>query len=192
MIPELRNYISKCLICSDHELQEIEGFFEKRKVPKKTVLLQPGEICKFEGFVLKGCIKTYFIDPNGLEVILTFATENWWVSDITSFHEQIPSEMGIETIEDTELLVMTPQSKEALLSAFPVLEKMFRLMLQRHLYTYQERLFGNIALTAEQRYQIFLKKYPALPQRIPQHFIASYLGISQEFLSRLRTRKVNR
>jgi CRP-like cAMP-binding protein len=192
MFPELRNYITKCIPCGPDDLQEIEGFFEQLTVPKKTVLLQQGEICKFEGFVLKGCIKTYFIDPNGQEVILTFATENWWVSDITSFHEQVPSQMGIETIEDSELLIMTPTSKEALLQAFPGLEKMLRLMVQRHLYTYQERLYGNIALTAEQRYQIFLKKYPALPQRIPQHLIASYLGISPEFLSRLRARKIKK
>ncbi len=98
--------------------------------------------------------------------------------------------MFIETIEDCEILVLTPTSKAILLEKYPVLEKMFRLLVQRHLSSYQERLFGNIALTAEQRYDEFLKKYPALPQRVPQHYIASYLGISPEFLSRLRKRKL--
>lgn len=189
MLSEIEKYITQCVQLTDNELKNVEALFEHKTYPKRTILLQHGEICKFEAFIIKGCIKTYFIDANGFEVILTFATENWWVSDISSFQEQLPSKMFIETIEETEVLQLTPQSKEKLLNTYPALEKMFRLMVQRHLYAYQERLFGNIALTAEERYQIFLKKFPALPQRIPQHLIASYLGISPEFLSRLRKRK---
>lgn len=189
MLSEIGKYINQCVQLTDNELKNVEALFENKIYPKKTILLRHGEICKFEAFILKGCIKTYFIDANGFEVILTFATENWWVSDISSFQKQLPSKMFIETIEETEVLQLTPQSKEELLNTYPALEKMFRLMVQRHLYAYQERLFGNIALTAEERYQIFLKKFPALPQRIPQHLIASYLGISPEFLSRLRKRK---
>lgn len=189
MMSELEIYINQCMKLSTEELKHVETLFERNTVPKKTVLLQAGDVCKFEAFIVKGCIKTYFIDKKGLEVILTFATENWWVSDISSFEDQQPTKMFIETIEDTELLFLTPETKNELLTKYPGLEKMFRLMVQRHLNTYQERLFGNIAHTAQLRYQNFLKKYPALPQRIPQHLIASYLGISPEFLSRLRKRK---
>ncbi len=189
MISELEKYINKCVKISEAEMDQIVGIFERVKFSKKSMLLQHGEVCKFEGFIIKGCVKTYFINKDGVEVILAFATENWWVSDIMSFQEQTPSNMFIETLEDTEMLVLTKAAKEELLDKHPVLEKMFRLMIQRHLYSYQERLFGNIALTAEERYDIFLKKYPALPQRIPQHLIASYLGISAEFLSRLRAKR---
>lgn len=187
---EIQDYLKHCLTLSENEVGEVIDCFEKKVYPKKTILLRDGEICKFEAFILKGCIKTYFIDKDGFEIILTFATENWWVSDIASFQEQTPSKMFIETIEDCELLILTPASKQLLLEKKPSLEKMFRLMVQRHLSTYQERLFGNIALSAEDRYEIFLNKYPSLPQRIPQHLIASYLGISPEFLSRLRKRKL--
>jgi CRP-like cAMP-binding protein len=186
---EIQHYIRQILPLKEDELNAIEKYFQRKSYPKKTILLREGDVCRFEAFIIKGCIKTYFIDKDGFEVILTFSTENWWISDVASFQDQKPSKMFIETIEDSELLELTPQSQIELLEKHPALEKMFRLMLQRHLSAYQERLFGNIALTAEERYDNFLKKYPALPQRIPQHLIASYLGVSAEFLSRLRKRK---
>lgn len=189
MNSELATYIRNCVSLTDKELEEIIRFFDLVKIPKKTRLLQAGEICKFEAFIIKGCIKTYFINQEGHEVILTFATENWWISDLASFHDQKPSKMYIETLEECELLQISPQKKLELLEQFPVLEKMFRLMVQRHLSASQERLFSTIAKTAEERYDDFLKRFPALPMRIPQHLIAAYLGISPEFLSRLRKRK---
>ncbi len=192
MSNQLSNYISKCVKLSDEALNEVNAFFEYKKISKKSIILSEGEVCKYESFVLNGCIKTYFVDNNGFEVILTFATENWWVSDLTSFQDMTPSKMYIEAIEDSELLVLTLEAKTLLLTKYPALEKMFRLMVQRHLASYQERLFANIALTAEERYNQFLQKFPDLPLRIPQHLIASYLGISPEFLSRLRSRKANK
>lgn len=189
MYQQIRQYVNTCVHLSEEQLDLFYGALEKKTVPKKTILLQQGEVCKFEAFIVKGCIKTYFIDKDGFEVILSFATENWWVSDITSFHEQKPSKMFIETLEETVLLLLSPPTKEHLLQQIPALERMFRLMVQRHLGSYQERLFGIIAHTAEERYDKFLEKYPDLSQRIPQHLIASYLGISAEFLSRIRKRK---
>lgn len=192
MFQAINTYLHSCLDPTESDLLTFNQLLVHKKVPKKTFLLRAGEVCTFEAFILKGCVKLYYIDRDGMEVIMTFATENWWVSDIISFHEQKPSKMFIETIEDTELLVLTPFAKEEALRKIPALERMFRLMVQRHLSTYQERLFGNLALTAEERYDQFLQKYPHLPLRIPQHLIASYLGISPEFLSRLRKRKLKR
>lgn len=192
MFQQISQYVKTCVSLSQEQQNFFNTILEHKTVSPKTFLLREGEICQFEAFIIKGCVKTYFIDKNGFEVILTFATENWWISDITSFHEQKPSKMFIETIEETELLILTPQTKQTLLSHIPALERMFRLMVQRHLGTYQERLFSNIALSAEERYDIFLKKFPDLPQRIPQHLIAAYLGISAEFLSRIRKRKLHK
>jgi CRP-like cAMP-binding protein len=185
----LKNYILKCVPYTDKEIEEIISYFEYKKVDNKTTLLQEGEVCKFEAFVIKGCLKTYFINKNGFEVILIFATENWWVSDVASFQQETPSRMCIETLEPCELLILTPSKKEKLLQQFPALERMYRLMLQRHVSTYQERLFSEHALTAEERYNKFIERYPELLQRIPQYAIASYLGITPEFLSRLRKPK---
>lgn len=188
MFSQINSYVNRCLSFSAEELEVFDDLLQPRSVPKKTFLLQEGEICQFEAYIVKGCIKSYYIDENGFEVILTFGIEDWWVSDIASFHEQKPSRMFIETIEDCELLVLTPQTKEELLSKAPRFERVFRLMVQRHLSAYQERLFGNIAKPAQERYLDFLQKYPSLPQRVPQHLIAAYLGISPEFLSKIRSR----
>ncbi|HZY39282.1 MAG TPA: Crp/Fnr family transcriptional regulator [Mucilaginibacter sp.] len=169
-------------------MEYFNAILEHKVIPKKTMLLQAGNICNFEAYVIKGCIREYYIDGHGAEVTLQFAVEDWWVSDITSFQDQKVSNMYIETLEDCELLMLSRQSKEQLLVEVPKLERMFRLMIQRHLSAVQNRLFKTITNTATEKYLEFLKRYPALPQRVPQHYIASYLGISPEFLSRLRTR----
>lgn len=190
MFTELNSFFKGICRFNDQELTEIDQSFEIKHFPKKTLLLRQGDICLFEAFVVKGCLKTYFINEAGQEVILTFPIENWWVSDIASFHEHKPSKMFIETLEDCTLLMINPQEKESLLDRFPKLERAYRLMVQRHLATYQERHYQSIALSAEERYTVFLEKYPTIPHRVPQHLIASYLGVSAEFLSRIRGRKL--
>ena len=188
MFQNINAYVLRCVDLSARELEYFNSILEHKVIPKKTMLLQAGQVCPFEAYVIKGCIREYYIDSNGAEVTLQFAVEDWWVSDITSFQDQKVSNMYIETLEDCELLMLTRQSKEQLLAEVPKLERMFRLMIQRHLSAVQNRLFKTITNTATEKYLEFLKRYPALPQRVPQHYIASYLGISPEFLSRLRTR----
>lgn len=188
MFAQINHNVNLCHAFSEAELAIFNALLIHKKVPKKTFLLQQGEICRFEAYIIKGCIRSYYIDNNGFDVILTFAIEDWWVSDIASFHEKKPSRMFIETLEACELLMLTPESKEELLQKVPAFERVFRLMVQKHLTSYQERLFGNIAQTAQDRYLAFLQKYPSLSQRVPQHLIASYLGISPEFLSKIRSK----
>ena len=185
----LISYIRKCLDHHDLDYAAILDHFTEIHYPKKHLLLSEGDVCSFEGYVLSGCLKTYFIDEDGQEIVLTFATEDWWVSDLVSFHDQVPSRFFIETIEDSRLLIISPENKELLLSRFPPLERMFRLMVQKHLASYQQRIYNNFALTAEQRYHLFTVRYPGLLLRIPLYLIASYLGITPEALSRIRSRK---
>lgn len=156
------------------------------------MLLRAGDICNFELYVNKGCIREYYIDSKGMEITLQFAVEDWWMSDITSFQDQTPSSMYIETLEDCELLVLSRNVKERLLLKVPKFERMFRLMIQRHLSVVQNRLFRTISYTAMEKYLEFISRYPSIPQRVPQHYIASYLGISPEFLSKLRTRHLKK
>ena len=186
MYQPINQNVSKCVQFTEEELQIFNQVLKYKKVPKKTFLLQQGEVCNFEFYILNGCIRSFCIDDKGAEVIMTFAIEDWWVSDIASFNDQKPSHMFIETVEDCELLMLSPQTKEELLMKAPRFERVFRMMVQKHLSTYQERLFENIAQSAKDRYLAFLEKYPTLPQRVPQHMIASYLGISAEFLSKIR------
>ncbi|KRD07322.1 Crp/Fnr family transcriptional regulator [Flavobacterium sp. Root901] len=188
MFDKIREYLSRTVRLSEKELKIFENSLELRIVPKKTILLSAGEICSFEAYINKGCIREYFIDGEGMELTLQFATEDWWVSDITSFEDQIPSDMYIETLEDCELLVLTRQSKENLINEVPQLERMFRLMIQRHLSKLQKRLFKTVSSTAMDQYIEFVTRYPTISQRVSQQYIASYLGITPEFLSRLRAK----
>jgi CRP/FNR family transcriptional regulator, cyclic AMP receptor protein len=188
MFEQINKYAARCTSFTDEELAIFNGLMERKFVPKKTFLLQEGEICKLEAYVVKGCIRTYYIDENGFDVILQFAIEDWWVSDIASFYEQTPSKLFIETLEDCELLTFNPETKEELLARVPKFERVFRLMLQRNLAATQNRLINTISKTAQEKYLDFIERYPAIPQRVPQHYIAAYLGISPEFLSKVRTK----
>lgn len=165
-----------------HELLEI------RTVPKKTVLLQPGEICQFEAYVNKGCLRTYYINEDGAEIVLQFSIEDWWISDIASFHNQTPGRLFIETLENCELFVLTPETKEQLLLEIPAFERFFRLLVQRHLASLQNRIINTISLNGENKFRLFAQQYPAILKRVPQFHIAAYLGMTPEFLSKVRSR----
>lgn len=189
MYEQIDQSISRYVTFSKEELDTFNSLLEYRKVPKKTIMLHEGEICNFEAFVVKGCVRKYFIDQNGFEVILQFAIENAWVSDISfSIYETQPSKIFIETLEDCEFLVFSPETKEELFKKEPRFERAFRILLQRHLTATQNRLFHTISRTALEKYVEFLELYPTLPQRVAQHYIASYLGISAEFLSKVRAK----
>ena len=189
MYEQIDQSISRYVTFSKEELDTFNSLLEYRKVPKKTIMLHEGEVCNFEAFVVKGCVRKYFIDQNGFEVILQFAIENAWVSDISfSIYENQPSTIFIETLEDCEFLVFSPETKEELFKKEPRFERAFRILLQRHLTATQNRLFHTISRTALEKYVEFLELYPTLPQRVAQHYIASYLGISAEFLSKVRAK----
>ena len=188
MFDQINRHATRCTTFTNEELAIFNDLLEHKIVPKKTFLLQEGEVSNLEAYVVKGCIRSYFINENGFEVILQFDIEDWWVGDITSFYEQTPSKLFIETLEDCELLTFNPETKEELLARVPKFERVFRLMVQRSLAATQNRLINTISKTAQERYLDFIERYPAIPQRVPQHYIAAYLGISPEFLSKVRTK----
>lgn len=189
MYTQINSNITRYVSFSSSELALFNSLLTHKEVPKKTMLLQEGEICNFEIFVIKGCVRKYYIDANGFEVILQFAIENAWVSDSSfSIYESNPSRVFIETLEDCEFFVFSPDTKEELFATAPGFERAFRILMQRSLAVTQERLFLTMAKTATEKYQEFTAQYPTLSQRVAQHYIASYLGISAEFLSKIRTK----
>lgn len=117
--------ITKCITLTEEEQKLFTALLECRVVPKKSILLREGEICKFEGYIQRGCARVYYLNENGFEVTLSFAVEDWWISDIASFHEGRPSKFFIETLEETELYILTPQTKEKLIMAIPNLNEFF-------------------------------------------------------------------
>ena len=187
MFHEIDKHICRCAPVSDEEIAIFNSRLKPLSVKKKTLLLRQGEICRFEAYIVKGCVKKYYIDENGDQVILQFAVEDWWISDIGSFSEQRPSNLFIEALEDTELLTIDFESKQKLFHEIPSLERVFRIMVQRAYSVLESRFYATVSHSAESRYTEFLSKYPSIPQRVPQQQIASYLGITPESLSRIKT-----
>ncbi|MBS1659622.1 MAG: Crp/Fnr family transcriptional regulator [Bacteroidetes bacterium] len=187
MYTEIDQFVARYIHLSEEELAFFHSLLKHKKIRKKNFLLQEGEICDFEAFVLKGCIRSYYLDKDGIETILLFAVEGWWVSDLTSFSEQKPTNLFIETIEDSELLSIDYKNKQLLFEKIPAFERMFRILVQRSLGVLQQRFYASISQTAEERYLQFMEKYPLVAQRVPQHQIARYIGVSPEFLSKVRS-----
>ncbi|AXY73424.1 Crp/Fnr family transcriptional regulator [Paraflavitalea soli] len=187
MFDQIDASVAKYVQLTEVEKEIFHGLLKHKKVKKKQFLLQEGEVCAFENFIIKGCIRLYFIDKEGVETILYFAVENWWVSDLASFMDQTPSNQFIETLEDCELLQLDYRSKNELLEKVPKMEKYYRILLQRSMGVLQQRFYANVSQTAEERYLAFLEKYPQVVQRVPQHQIARYIGVSPEFLSKVKS-----
>jgi CRP-like cAMP-binding protein len=182
----LKQNIAKHISLSDTEVEQFCNLFKLQTIKKKQFLLQKGEVCKFEGFVNKGCFRVYHIDAKGFEQVLYFAIEGWWITDIDSFTNQKPSQLFIEALEDGEVLLINKPDKEKLYEEFPKMERLFRIMTQKTHVALQRRMIDNLSKTAEERYIDFIEKYPQLSQRLTNLQIAAYLGISHEFLSKIR------
>ena len=188
MFTSIDQYVSRCTTLSPADLDYFHSLLKPLTIEKKTWLLREGEVSEYEAYVVKGCLRKYCMDDDGNEITLQFAIEDWWVGDIASFTNQTPSQVYIQALEDSELLTIHHADKEQLFQRVPAFERMFRLMLQRSYMVLQDRFVATLAQPADERYLAFLEKYPGVVQRVPQHYIASYLGITPEFLSRIRAR----
>jgi CRP-like cAMP-binding protein len=163
-----------------------------KKLRKKQYLFQEGDVCRYETFVNKGCLRTYHIDEKGQEHVAQFAIEEWWISDMYSFLISTPARLNVDAMEDAELLCIDKPSLEELYLRVPKFERFFRIILQNAFIAHQQRIIANMSKSAEERYLEFLERYSELEQRVPQHQIASYLGITPESLSRIRKQLTER
>lgn len=186
MFDLLYKKINEKITLTEEEFDLCKTLFSPKKLRKKQSILQEGDVCKYNIFVTKGLLRSYTIDDKGNEHILQFALEGWWTADLYSFFTGEPSLFNIEALEDSELLLITHSSWESLLEKLPAFERYFRILIQNNLIATQRRLMGSLSDTAEKKYLKFTKTYPESIQRVPQHMIASYLGITRETLSRLR------
>lgn len=155
---------------------------------KGTHLLQLGQICKYTYFVNKGLLRLYDIDEKGYEKNTLFAKEEWWVSDLYSYHRQKPGTYYLQALEDTGVFQLSKQKLEHLLLKIPKLERFWRILHINAFIAQQERIMHMVSKTAEERYLDFIKKYPDAELRISQKHIASYLGITPEFLSKMKSK----
>jgi CRP/FNR family transcriptional regulator, anaerobic regulatory protein len=185
-------YFSKMFALSDEEKELVSAKFKPRVYRKRQYILQEGDVCNTTNFVVSGCLRMYKAGESGATHIIQFASENWWMADLGSFHSQKPSSLNIEAIEDTTVLQIQHNDLLDLYNQAPKFDRIFRILVENSLVKLQERLLQSMGSEARQRYEDFLKQYPALANRIPNTYIASYLGITPEFLSKIRNERVSR
>jgi CRP-like cAMP-binding protein len=184
-LKSMQQYIS----FSPDETTLLTSKIELKKIRKKQWLVTPGDYCKTDYFVNKGCFRAYYVDENGHEHITKFATEGWWITDIQSYFSGLPATLYVESLEDGEVIALNKSALEALYEDIPQLNKYFRLVYQKAMLNSNQRVLRTISNTAGEHFLQFIEQYPNLEQRVPQYMIASYLGITPEFLSKIR-RKV--
>ncbi|GAB3921559.1 Crp/Fnr family transcriptional regulator [Larkinella terrae] len=189
MFSTLRHHIEKKIPLTDDEFTLASAHFTVRRLKKRQFLLQQGDVCRYESFVVSGCLKSYHTDDQGVDHILRFSVEDHWAGDLDSFINSTPSSFNIEALEPVTLLVIDKPSLDQLYQRVPKLETFFRLLNQNALIATSQRVIKNLSVPASERYQLFLKANPQLVQRIPLKDIASYLGITPVFLSKLRREK---
>jgi CRP-like cAMP-binding protein len=188
MVEKLRAFFERSFPITDEQFEFIKTLFVSKKVNKGEFLLREGDVSKYSIFVASGCLRTYTIDSTGKEHILQFSTENWWTGDL-SFRSNVPAQCFIEALEDSEVLLTEIDSIQKLTRHIPGSAIFYESALQKSAAAKNQRIVSSLSATAEERYNDFLKKYPSLIQRVPQHMIASYLGISPETLSRIRKKQ---
>ena len=185
LIAYIKRYSTTAL--TENEIEVIREVFVPKKLRKHQYFLQEGEVCKFAGFIVKGAMRQYTVDEKGIEHVARLSIENWWAVDRESYVMLTPTIYFIDAWEDTDLLLMTRADYSNRLSSIPAITEMSKKLDEKFAIATQKRLDAVINLPAEQRYNDLAKTYPEFLQRFPQHIIASYLGITKETLSRIRS-----
>jgi CRP/FNR family transcriptional regulator, anaerobic regulatory protein len=182
IIQQLRKFVE----LSESELVIFNKYIETHQLKKKEFLLQENKVCKYLYFVENGCLRMYFINKKGVEQITQFALDGWWISDYQSFMNYSPSDYYIQTIEESRIISIDNQNLDKLLSELPKLERYFRIIMQKAFAGAQLRSKLLYELSKEEFYIHFSTSFPEFMLRVPQYMIASYLGLTPEYLSELR------
>ena len=185
-ISPITQHFSKYLALNEQEIKELESRLTQKDIKRRQFILQEGDVCKLYTFVVSGCFKMYKVDKKGNEHNLQFAIENGWIADIGSFHSEQPSELYIEALEQSTILQIKKENLLFLYTHFPTFDRNFRVLVENAFINLQKRLLHSIGSTAEERYLDFLECNPNLFNRISNVQIASYLGVTPEFLSKIR------
>lgn len=183
----LVNNIARHILLSEEDRKKIAARFRIKEVRRKELLIKEGQVAKDVAFVLSGCLRSFSVDENGFEHILQFAPSDWWITDMYSYISQKPAYLTIEAISAGEVALLSRKDQLHLFDEVPALERYFRIITENALVSTRQRLIDNLSLTARQRYEHFCTTYPSLVHDIPQKLIASYIGVTPEFLSKMRS-----
>ena len=189
MIDQFIAHIKKHIVLTAHEEQIILSAVEIRDLKKKEFLLQAGEICHDNYFIIIGLLRLYLITAKGAEQVIQFGIENWWITEYSSLKSGRPSQFYLQAVENSQVVVLKRNKEEALFAAVPQLEKYFRMVLEKAYAAQLNRIHYLFNLTGEELYLMMCDKYPEFIQRVPQYMLATFLGITPEFLSMLRARR---
>lgn len=192
MFDNFKDYLEDKITLSEHEIELIRNVSILKKLRKRQYLLQEGDVWKYNAFICSGLVKTFSIDQKGQEHIMNFSPENYWTGDRESLTTGNPSDFNIVALEDSEIILIEKENFDAICKQIPQFYNMANEILHRSFLASQKRIHDNISLSIEEKYRNFIHKYPSVSNRIPQHMIASYLGISAETLSRIRAQSAKK
>lgn len=191
MFETLRTNSEKYVMLTDEEFDYYKSLFEFKRFKKKEYILRQGDYCDFEAFILSGCMVSFHTDKNDNKIVLNLMAEDWWVTDISSGAKRKPSLFNFQAIEQTEVLMIQREKKEELYEKYPVFDRLFRKMGQLRIGAMERRTILDLSRNADEKYLDLKRRYPDFEKRFPQYLIAGYLGISPEFLSKIR-KKLNK
>ena len=182
-------YINRSVGLTDEEVAVWAAAFREVKVKKRQFIVQPNFIVENRNFVVQGVFRAYVVDEHGQERTIAFAIEDWWITDYNSYILQKPATMFVVALEDSVVMEISYARETAVKQANHKFETFFRIRAERTAAFMQQRIISNLTQTAEERYENFIAKYPQIVQRVPQYALASYLGMTTEFLSRIRNKR---
>lgn len=189
---QLHDFLTRFGLLDQSEIEYFISYFKTINVRKRQFIVQPNFIARNRYYVHKGALRSFVTGEEGSEHTISFAIEDWWITDYNSYIFQQPATMFVTAVEDSTLLQIDFESEQQLKKENLRFDTVFRIMAERGLAFYQRRLIDNLTLSAEERYNHFSLKYPHIVQRFPQYAIASYLNMTTEFLSKIRNQKTNR
>ena len=188
----LIDHINNKIQLTEEETDQFIAAFKLVKVKKRQFVVQPNFTAKYRNYIVKGAFRAYVVADGGQDHTISFAIEDWWITDYNSFIYQQPATMFVAALEESTILQLDFEKEKQLKASNNKFETYFRINAERGLAFYQRRIIANLTLTAEQRYELFIEKYPQIAQRVPQYALASFLGMTTEFLSRIRNKRISK
>jgi CRP-like cAMP-binding protein len=189
---DLFNYIQQRVTLSETDKAFIKQRFTLRNIKRKSYFLREGDLGFEQAFIIAGTMRVFYIDGKTQEHVLYFGFKDWWIGDLASFELRSPSQLNVQALEDTWVLAFTHDGIDEIFQQIPQMERLFRMMAQRTLAVLQKRLFLTVSASAEERYLALIERHPSIEQLVPQHQIASYLGILPESLSRMKKQRIQK
>jgi CRP-like cAMP-binding protein len=191
-LESIKKYVERHISLTQEEQAFFASLLRITKVKKKQLIVQPDFICKYRTYVFQGALRAYLVDKNANEHTIAFAIDDWWISDYNSYIFQQPATLFVEALENSTLIQIDYNAEQLLKETLPKFEKFFRIITERSFAFLQKRMLSSLSMTAEERYENFMENYSNVAIRVPQYALASYLGMSTEYLSKLRNNRVSK